>query len=328
MTDGTATAARLERLLHVIPSAGAEDGASLSDLADALGTSPERILQDLTEVTARSFYHPAGWPDDIRIFIQPDRVRVFNPGGLERPVQLAPLETLCLAMGLRGSTAASHVRDAGARRALLRRVEAYLATHTGDEGALEPFHATALESDESEIREEVLAAARLRRTCAIVYAKPGAGDAEARVIHPYTLAYAQGKWYAVGWCAVHQGIRVFRTDRMLEACRTEHAFQIPDDFRPEDYLDDGKVYNAPDDERVRVRYSSRVARWMRERAHFQGWHLDETADGSVVLEHPVADPQWVVSHALQFGAEAEVLAPAEYRALVREVARGMAAEAR
>jgi predicted DNA-binding transcriptional regulator YafY len=38
----------------------------------------------------------------------------------------------------------------------------------------------------------------------------------------------------------------------------------------------------------------------------------------------VADPHWVIGHALQYGAEAEILEPEDLRALVREVARGLA----
>jgi predicted DNA-binding transcriptional regulator YafY len=43
-----------------------------------------------------------------------------------------------------------------------------------------------------------------------------------------------------------------------------------------------------------------------------------------VVHHHVADPHWVVEHALQYGAEAEILEPEEVRALMREVVEGMA----
>jgi len=314
MSNGTTAAARLERLLCVLPAAGRKEGASLTDLAEALGTTPARILEDLAEVTARGDYHPGGWTDDVQIFIESDRVQVFKPLGMERPVQLAPLETLCLALGLRGITATSQMEDAEGRAALLGQTE---------DGSGE-FAAVDLESDEGEVRQEVLAAARDRRTCAILYAKPGAEDAEARVIHPYSLVYADGAWYAVGYCAVRDAIRVFRTDRVLSACRTEHTFEIPEDFDTDQYVDGGRVYHGAHDGRVRVRYSPRIARWVRERAHFEGWTLDEEPDGSVTMELAVADPHWVVSHTLQYGAEAEVLEPGEYRALVREVAEALA----
>ena len=66
-----------------------------------------------------------------------------------------------------------------------------------------------------------LAAARDRRSCAIVYHGSGAEDVGARVIHPYCLVHAGGEWYVVGWCAVKEGMRVFRLDRILEAAETD-----------------------------------------------------------------------------------------------------------
>ncbi len=62
-----------------------------------------------------------------------------------------------------------------------------------------------------------------------------------------------------------------------------------------------------------VRYSPRIARWVAER---EGKPLDE--DGSLTLEHPVADDSWAVRHVLQYGPDAELLEPAELREKVRE----------
>ena len=36
-------------------------------------------------------------------------------------------------------------------------------------------------------------------------------------------------------------------------------------------------------------------------------------DGSLVMEHPLADPDWAVRHVLQYGPDATVLDPPEIR---------------
>ena len=59
---------------------------------------------------------------------------------------------------------------------------------------------------------------------------------------------------------------------------------------------------------LRVRYSPKVARWIAER---EGKPID--ADGSLTLEHPLADTDWAVRHVLQYGPDAEVLEPAAVR---------------
>ena len=87
MAEGSGTADRLERLLYVLPAASRKQGASLEELADALGTTGKRIMQDLEQVTARAYYHPGGWPDDVSILIEPDRVRVMHAAGFERPIR-------------------------------------------------------------------------------------------------------------------------------------------------------------------------------------------------------------------------------------------------
>ena len=83
------------------------------------------------------------------------------------------------------------------------------------------------------------------------------------------------------------------------------------------------MYRAADEVEVRVRYSPKIARWVRERAAAGMAEWTEEADGSVVILHRVADPHWVVGHALQYGAEAEILEPEELRAMVRDVVEGM-----
>lgn len=72
-----------------------------------------------------------------------------------------------------------------------------------------------------------------------------------------------------------------------------------------------------------MRYSPRIARWVRESA--AGWttDLEDEDDGGLVVCHRVADPHWVVNHALTYGPEAEILEPEEMRALVREVVERM-----
>lgn len=311
--------ALMRRLLHVLPAAGRPEGASLEELAAELGVTRERILEDLDEVTNRAYYHPGGWPDDVRILVEGGRVKVERAGGFERPVRLTARETLCLALALRGTASSSRVPDGDRRLALLRRAEAHLGTGEWSDQEVGPLHAHDHAPDPTGIRGTLLTAARRRHPCAIVYAKAAADDLDVRVIHPYALASSAGDWYTVGWCTVKEEMRVFRVDRILEAAPGEGTFKVPDDFRVEDWVQGARVYRADGELEVRVRYSSRIARWVRERAAVgaEGW--EEEPDGSVVIRHRVADPHWVVGHALTYGAEAEILEPEDVRALVREV---------
>lgn len=321
MTGGKTADARLERLLYILPAAMREEGAALAELAQALETTEQRIAEDLEELTARVYYRPGGWPDDIRILLEPDRVRVLHASGFERPVRLSRDETLCLAMALRGGAASARVGEAEERAALLARAEQYL----GRAGAAadQALGAPERDPDPDTIRETLMHAARERRPCALWYVKAGAEDGSVRVVHPYAIACAEGAWYAVAWCTREEGVRVFRMDRVLAADVADGSFTVPDDFRVEDYVQDGRVYDGSEGEEVRVRYSARIARWFRERARHGTLDAEDDGCGGVVVRHTVADPSWVVGQVLLYAPEAEVVAPEGVRGLVREAVEGV-----
>ena len=76
----------------------------------------------------------------------------------------------------------------------------------------------------------------------------------------------------------------------------------------ETILREGRAFQAPNPGTLRVRYSPRIARWIAER---EGKQLEQ--DGSLTMEHPVADTDWAVRHLLQYGPEVDVLEPEEIR---------------
>jgi predicted DNA-binding transcriptional regulator YafY len=301
-------------VLHLLPAASREGGIGLDELADSLDMTRNDVLRCIQEVSARSFYHPAGAADDIQIFLEEDRIEVWTKGAFRRPVRLTPREALCLALALRCQGAASEVADEEAREGLLERLESHLATTvTGSCDDVSCFaHADDLDPDEDGIRETLLRAAREREACTIHYLKPGERRPGQRRIRPYTLVHAQGEWYVLAHCEERQDVRAFRLDRVLRVVPAGDPFEVPGEFRPEDYFDGGRVYRADGDARVTVRYGASVAGWVVEAVP----GADLNADGSVVVEHRVGDPRWLVRHVLRYGEEAEVLGPEGMRGVV------------
>jgi predicted DNA-binding transcriptional regulator YafY len=126
-------------------------------------------------------------------------------------------------------------------------------------------------------------------------------------------------WYAVAYCESSEGIRIFRLDRVEEVETLPARFESPRGFSVDALVRSGRMVQAEGAGTLRVRYSPRIARWIAER---EGKALD--ADGSLVLEHPLADADWAVRHVLQYGPDAEVLGPATVREAVIERLRRMA----
>jgi proteasome accessory factor C len=312
------TREQLTRLLYLIPAAAREGGARLDELAAALDADPRDVVRDLEEVCTRTFYHPSGSGDDIQVAIEPDRVKVWTKGEFRRPTRLSPGETLALGLGLRSLAADQAPARRAETLALARRLEAALgAAAAPDTAALLAVRPGG--EPAGEVWERVTDAARERRRCRIRYLKPAAREPEERTIEPYVVLLAEGRRYVVAHCRGSDGMRVFRVDRIVGLALEEERFEVPAGFDPRAYVTNGIVYRAEVEVPVRVRYSPRIARWIREKGP-----VEEGPDGSVEVTHRVADPHWAVRHVLQYGPDAEVLDPPELRERVRRVAARIA----
>ena len=82
---------------------------------------------------------------------------------------------------------------------------------------------------------------------------------------------------------------------------------------------EGRAFQSEEAGKLVIRYSPRIARWIADR---EGKSL--APDGSLTLEHPLADADWAVRHVLQYGPDADVIEPASVReavvARLREIA--------
>lgn len=306
---------RLERLLYVIPRASGPAGVSLSDLARELGVDPATVVRDLREVQDRDSYHASGGADDLQIDIGTDRVRVWSAHRFDRPTKLSPKEALALWVGLETVRISDPAEtDGEGPTPLASRLRKHLVQR--QEADIEAPIATPAAAAESSVRHALGAAAAECRPCTIRYLKP-AMDPDTRRIDPYAVVHAEGRWYVVARCDRQQDVRTFRLDRVLAVEVEAGHFERPADFDAQDHLDveGGRVLDPSCVADAAVRYSPVIARWIAERE--QGEWLQ---DGSYEVRHPVADPDWLVRHVLQYAGEAEVVEPAEMRAMVREAA--------
>jgi proteasome accessory factor C len=331
------SAAQLERLLYILPVAARQDGVTLAELAHALGVDQRTVLHELEQAMTRAYYHPAGSVDAFTISIEHKRVRVHAPEHFRRPVRLHAREALALGLGLRALAAEAAEPRRAELTALAHRLERELQVPVHE---LQPRVQPAPKDDEGSIAEEspplhieleaddylgVLADAIARhRVCTISYLKPGARNKAERRIAPLLLVHDRGRWYVAAHDREQDERRLFRLDRVLSVRIEDETFDRAAMADTTDALRTrGFAYHGDEDAEteVRVRYSPRIARWLAE--HMQ---LQCEADGALVVPHRVADLDWLVRHVLQYGQDAEVLAPPEARARVRAFARSMTGE--
>jgi predicted DNA-binding transcriptional regulator YafY len=312
---------QLDRILKILPFAARDDGASVSELAETLGVSAERVLRDVEQVVERAYYLPPEQANDTQILIEGDRVTVLARAcAFRRPPRLSSREALALGVGLRALALDAPPERRDRLFALAERLERELALRPAS--GTEPHVALAFGPPErSEVHACLRAASRERRAVSIQYLKTGATAPERRTLHPYALVFAERWWYALAHCCMQGEIRRFRLDRVLVAEMLDEGFELPASFDAHAHVHEGRAFVADEPTEVRVRYSSRIARWIREREP----GVESLSDGGVIVSHVVADPRWIVTHVLQYGSEAEVLEPEEVREMVAASAQRMLA---
>ena len=163
-----------------------------------------------------------------------------------------------------------------------------------------------------------------RRTLRIRYYSMNRDDETVREVDPYHLTYYNGGLYLVAHCHLRQAPRIFAVERIrqLETLRTR--FDVPRDFKVEDYLRESLGIIRGDVVSIKVRFARDVARYIRERLWHPTQHFRDVDGGRVELTMKVADTLEVRRWILGFGTQAEVLEPAALREALRLEAEALA----
>ena len=308
MSDSAA--AQLRRILALIPECADDRPHRLADLAERGGTDPVTLLRDIRALTDR-FDDPAGFVEAVQIFLEPESLEVRSDHFL-RPMRLTVAELAALDLGLALLAAERPPEERPVLAGARERLEQAMARLPNEDGADGLRHADVPASDPAALAA-LRKAFRDSRKVRIAYRKADAEAASDRVICPWAILFASGQWYVVGQCDGLDGIRVFRVDRIAAIEVQEERYRAPEPFDVAEVFRDGRAFQSDVAERVRIRFGPRVARWIAER---EG--REPEPDGTFVLERPLADLEWLVRYALQYGPEAEVLEPLAARAAVRE----------
>jgi proteasome accessory factor C len=297
---------QLRRILALIPALADGEPHKIQDLVWDVGLDRSTMLHDLHSLTER-FDVPGGFVEGLQIFIDGDTISVV-PNHFLRPMRLTKGELCALELGLamlRGERPYEEHRAIDRARITLQAVIAKLP----DEeiaGSLR-YAALSVAGDLEHLRR-LQEAFRQRRRVRLRYRKAADQRASMRVICPYGIVFASGMWYAVAHCDGADEVRIFRLDRIEGVEQLETKFEAPRENVIETILREGRAFQSRKPGPLRARYSPRIARWIAER---EGKRLDE--DGSLTMEHPLADTDWAVRHLLQYGPEVEVLEPEEIR---------------
>ncbi|MGD2099466.1 MAG: transcriptional regulator [Desulfobacterales bacterium] len=144
-----------------------------------------------------------------------------------------------------------------------------------------------------------------------------------RKVAPYKIWLFDGAFYLVGHCGLREDIRIFALDRIKSLRLTDEAFEIPDDFRVEDFMQPsfGVFHGKP--QPVRVRFAPEIAGYIKEKTWHSTQKIKPQNDGSVIFEARVAGTDEIKYWLLSWGGKAEVLSPSTLRDEILAEAKAM-----
>jgi predicted DNA-binding transcriptional regulator YafY len=134
-----------------------------------------------------------------------------------------------------------------------------------------------------------------------------------RKVAPYKIWFFDGAFYLVGNCGLRQDIRIFALDRIKSLKLTDETFEMPEDFKVEDFMQTsfGVFHGKP--QNVRIRFAAEVAGYINEKIWHKTQKIQPQKDGSLIFEARVAGTEEIKFWLMTWGSKAEVLSPAALR---------------
>ena len=145
------------------------------------------------------------------------------------------------------------------------------------------------------------------------------------MVDPYHLANINGEWFLFAFDHLRKDIRTFVPARIKSAKQTGKTFQCPQGFTLEKRLRDSfGVHSGEGRYEVVLRFTPKVADYIREKRWHDSQELRELADGGVELRLRLSSLVEIERWVLSWAGNARVVKPRELAEAVRKAARFMA----
>ncbi|WP_316175161.1 MULTISPECIES: YafY family protein [unclassified Bradyrhizobium] len=316
---------RASRLLSILTTLQARGRVTAPELAEACEVSVRTIYRDIDALSAAGIpvYAERGAEGGFRL-LDGYRVRLNGLSPVEADALfMAGLPGPAAALGLDGAMSAAQAKLIAALPASLRPNAARMQAR---------FHLDAPawfgEAEEPQHLRRIADALLADRMIDIRYQSWRAE--KRRRIAPLGLVLKGGSWYLAG--QIDGSVRTYRVARILDCSLREETFARPADFDLATYWQAAteRLEAEMHPNEARVRLSPRGVRllevvsqpYVRARTRISD---AADADGWRIATIPIGTTAWhAATELLRFGADAEVLEPAELRAMMAELARAMA----
>lgn len=318
MTDQTRRATRLLRVQQLLEQ---HDSLTVGELADHLGYSRRTVQRDLAALQAE-----LGVP-----LVQEGRRWRIMQGSQHplSPIRLTLQESRFIFLAMHAFATATDERDKDGISALEKLGDTLPGPLTEEVNrTLAQLRARPEDNVYTAVLRLVTRAWSESCRLRITYRSASSESPEVTDFDPYLLRPGtSGSIYIIGWSSRHDGPRVFKVDRILDAEVTNTHFQPRD-------LDEivarlaqswGGVVFGDEQYEVVVDFTARAAHRVRETTWHATQQLEDLPDGGVRLRFVLPSVLEFVPWLLSWGADATVIAPDILRQRVAETTRNAAA---
>lgn len=146
-----------------------------------------------------------------------------------------------------------------------------------------------------------------------------------RKVSPQRLTHYRDNWYLEAFCHKSRALRTFALDRIHAAhLGREKALEVSDADLTSHLGAGFGIFGGAPSRTARIVFTAHAARWVAD----ERWHADQVGmwrtDGLYELSVPYANDRELLREILKYGADAEVLEPAELRAKVARMTEAAA----
>jgi predicted DNA-binding transcriptional regulator YafY len=146
-----------------------------------------------------------------------------------------------------------------------------------------------------------------------------------RGVDPYHLTQIEGNWFLIGYCHLRHEIRMFSAVRVRSVRDTGEEFARPSDFQIEEYMNGSfRALRGQGHYSVLLRFAAEVAGRVKEKQWHASQKTEPAPDGGLFVRLEVTDLREVLRWALWWGADCEVVEPAEFGEMIRQEVELMA----
>ncbi|MCI0531253.1 MAG: WYL domain-containing protein [candidate division Zixibacteria bacterium] len=303
---------KFDRLLMLLNMVRSRPGIGAAELASQAGVSQRTIYRDILTLASQypivsdQGYHvlPTAYLRTLNLTRQEyETLRLALSGpAMQRP----DLRLLTRSLLAKIDTVVDEKFRQGLRRA----------------SSFDPFH--SYETSDNRLSTIYNALESAISDLQVITIFPEDGPPKGFNAHPCQLVYRNNSWLLVGYLPSRQEYEIFAVSSIKKTVITNQNFQPREDFQLKDILSSRWGMSGGEEGVVKIRFMGQAAKSVRNQRHHPKAELTHVSAKELIYKISVQGMDEIAGWVLQFGNEAEVLAPRSLRNIVGQKVKSMA----